>query len=82
LIEVLIYPNPVAETLNISGVGEGPEISEILISNFLGEKISEIKNENSLKEIQINFKNSKSGIYFLEVRFLNGNFVSRKIVKE
>lgn len=65
------YPNPVINELNMRA---NSEISEIIISNVLGQKMLRIS-PNSLNS-KINTENLNSGIYMVQVKAgdLNGTF--------
>ena len=71
-----VYPNPTEEKLMINS---DQTIQKITIFNLLGQQI---------KTFQVNFKSGKiniselsKGIYFLNLKFKNGNSISTKIFK-
>tara|TARA_B100000809_G_scaffold251920_1_gene285997 strand:- start:15719 stop:18316 length:2598 start_codon:yes stop_codon:yes gene_type:complete len=76
-IEFTVYPNPAQEQLWIKSK---QRIQEITIFNTLGQQI---------KTLQVNFKTGKininefsSGVYFLNLKLINGARVSTKIFKK
>ncbi|NVK52716.1 MAG: T9SS type A sorting domain-containing protein, partial [Flavobacteriaceae bacterium] len=61
-----VYPNPVRNTLHIKGQRT---IDKITITNLLGQKIIERKNDTI--SLEIDFSNLKSGLYLLKVQAEN-----------
>lgn len=57
-INLSIYPNPTSNTINIIG---GERMTNISISNMIGERIMEINNPTN----SINIESLESGVYFI-----------------
>ena len=64
--ELKVYPNPVSNVLYIKGQ---VRIEKITISNLLGQKVFERKNDSN--NVEIDFSNLKSGLYFVKVQAEN-----------
>lgn len=72
--EILLYPNPVAKSFNIS---HNKNVTLVTLSNALGNEIKRwTKNDPSY-----NVSELSSGVYFVNVYFKSGYKVSRKIIK-
>lgn len=71
---VSIYPNPVKETLNIS-LNKNSELKQVSVYTILNQYLF------SVKSIQINVNNLKSGIYFIEVETNAGKAI-KKFIKQ
>ncbi len=72
--KLFIYPNPTNDILNISGLPEN--FTEITLTDIIGNTILNLKNTN-----KINLSGLSNAVYFLKVKYLNGERVF-KIVKE
>lgn len=59
---VMVYPNPANDVLNIN---LGEEVSDVEIFNSLGQMVR--RYENISGEMQINVEDLKSGIYFVKI---------------
>jgi hypothetical protein len=77
-INLSIYPNPVADVLNLN-TGNAI-IQNIEIYNSFGQKVAEEKVENSTSNHSLNVTHLKFGIYFVTVETSMG-VVRKKIVK-
>ena len=71
--ELVIYPNPVSNILNIQN--QDGQISEISIFNMLGQQVLKTKNK------QIDVSNFKNGIYILKAKTSSRDVV-RRFVKQ
>jgi hypothetical protein len=75
LTEILIYPNPVTETLYMTNAKE--QIKSFVIHNIHGQKVKEVKNSNNSLDV----KSLAKGIYFLEIVTIKGKFTHKFIKK-
>lgn len=76
LNQVVIYPNPVQDNLNIASVEIG---SSIFIYDIQGRILEQ--QTVSTSEFKLDFHNLKSGVYFLEVQYENQK-IRKKIIKQ
>jgi hypothetical protein len=76
-IDFAVYPNPAKEKVTVNAK---QTIQEILIFNPLGQEIKRI-NVHS-KSIEISIRELHKGIYYIEVKLINGDRISTKIIKE
>lgn len=74
--EILIYPNPVSETLHLHSLNNY-EIKQITILNLCGKRI--IKEVDVSSSIQV--ENLDNGIYIIEVAYKNGRTYRAKFMK-
>jgi len=72
--ELVVYPNPVSDTLNIK-IPNGKIIKSFKIANILGETI--YVKENISNQNAIDVSNLSSGVYILSVNF--GNYTNEHI---
>ncbi len=72
-LEVVVYPNPVNDILNIETV---LDVKSIEIYNIQGQKVL------SASQKQINLSNLQSGVYVVKVEDFNNNITQKKIVKK
>ena len=76
-VDFAVYPNPAKGKLMVSSK---QIIREIIIFNPLGQ---EIKNVNvNLKSAEINISKLNKGIYFLNLKLINGAIISTRIIKK
>ena len=76
------YPNPFNPTTNISFTIQGEGLVNISIYNVIGEKVSELLNEEKQKgsyNIEFDGKNLTSGIYFYSMK-VNGFTSTKKMI--
>jgi hypothetical protein len=71
--EVLVYPNPLENTLIIDN--NGKIIESIIVYNQIGRKLLETHSTI------IDFSNLSGGIYFIRITFLNGEETTEKVIK-
>jgi len=74
LSDVLIYPNPVSDVLNVSSLST--TIKSIEIFNQLGQLVLGNSNQES-----IDISRLSQGVYFCKIKGENGNFGRKRIVK-
>ena len=72
-----VYPNPIADKLQISGL---PENGTAQLINLLGIQVLAIKSTARTEEVDVSALNP--GIYFLKVFDNNGNYEVRRLLKE
>jgi hypothetical protein len=77
-----IFPNPAAETINISLPKNSSESFVISISNILGEELLIMNSIASAKLLQIDFSAFAPGTYFVKVSDESGKSAINKIVKQ
>ena len=68
LANVLIYPNPATDILNISGL-EGT--GSIMVFNAVGQEMMIVPFNNS-ERMKLNLSELVSGVYFVQIRMENG----------
>jgi len=77
--KVSIYPNPVFDELFVENPNQ--TIYNIVIYNTLGQTIKEIKINNSLKLLSLDFSNVTKGIYIVKLIHKNGKTQMQRIIK-
>jgi len=83
-IDVLIYPNPAQETINISLNSSEPETAVITIYNQLGQRMgNEIPFNTTIgnKELSFDISSFKNGVYFLQIN-VDGKMLTNKFIKQ
>jgi hypothetical protein len=75
-VNFIVYPNPAEEKLMINSE---QTIQKIAIFNLLGQQIKTF--QVNFKSGEINVSELSKGIYFLNLKFKNGNSISTKIFK-
>lgn len=73
-VDVNIYPNPVADFVNIKSKAE---VNSISVFNSEGRKLSETYHEN-----RINLSSYSAGVYFLHIVLKDGTTFTHKIIKK
>ncbi len=71
---VQISPNPSKGIFNIDVPIQGYQVANIQVFNLLGDKIQDFENDST-----IDLSNSPSGIYFIAIRFDNGQLIANKV---
>ncbi|MBU1012643.1 MAG: T9SS type A sorting domain-containing protein [Bacteroidetes bacterium] len=74
LINMLLYPNPSIDKINIKSLHS--EIETVFIYNTLGEKLIQSTNTNF-----IDLRSLSRGIYFIVIKMRN-RYITRKVVKQ
>ncbi len=79
--ELIIYPNPAQDQINIIN-RNSLVIQKIELFSVLGQKVKTVKisNQTYLKEIEIG--DLKPGIYVLNILLGNGDILTKKMVKQ
>ena len=75
-IDLLVYPNPVRDILNIKSQ---KEIESVELTNMLGQTVIKSKELNDQK---LNVSSLTPGVYVLKVVFDNGNTQVVKVMKK
>jgi hypothetical protein len=78
--DLKIFPNPFADRLWLNANPSLPGISEILVLDARGEIVLE-QTAVQRTELSLNTGGLKPGVYFMKVRYLDGNSTTRKIVR-
>lgn len=78
--DILIYPNPASETINISV--SYPALTKIkyTFSDMLGQTVMEFSNFNKLNTIQV--QNLDKGIYFVNLEMIEGTIKTHIVTKK
>ena len=79
-LEVVVYPNPANEIINVASRASAAEPQKTSIVNLLGEEVlteTLITNNSTLKT-----DNLKSGVYFVTLTNQYGKSITKKIIKE
>jgi hypothetical protein len=79
LINVQIYPNPVASTLTVD-FGQAINLDVIELTDALGRIVQTFKNFNG-NQIQIDLAKESSGVYFLNLN-IDQNSKTLKVIKQ
>lgn len=74
--DVLLYPNPVRETLTLNGINES-EIEEIHVYSMLGKRVM----STNVPEKELNLQSITKGSYIIKIKTANGSII-RQILKE
>jgi len=75
--EIIVYPNPATEVVNVKGTGD---YTRIMIIDLPGSIIKDFKISNDL--VSINISDLRSGIYVMILYNQNGTAFKKKIVKK
>ncbi len=76
-VDFAVYPNPAKEKVMITSK---QIIREIILFNPLGQQIKKINVH--LKSAEINISSLNNGVYYLNLRLVNGASISTKIIKK
>lgn len=81
--ELLLYPNPVKETLNVVFTSRSSQEAVINIIDLRGAlvKSEKVNLRNNLNEISLNVSNLNAGIYFVQLS-TNEGVVTKKLIVE
>ena len=77
-INLSVYPNPVKEIMNVKSA---KSIRSISITNIAGQEVFKA-NLSSNKIARVNTSGLNSGIYFIKVITVDGEFSTKKIVRQ
>ena len=75
--EVDIFPNPTTKLININS--NSSPILEVKIFNIHGQLIQDYPYVTT-NSVNLNIENISKGLYFLQIKFMNGDSSTRKIV--
>ncbi len=78
-LDVVLYPNPVTETLNIRLPEVGAEHG--VLYNSFGQTIMQIEFSNNSKTTAIDLSQLTTGVYFVSFK-LNGKSITKRILKK
>lgn len=81
--ELLLYPNPVKETLNVVFTSKSNQEASINIIDLRGAiiKSEKVNLRSNLNEISLNVSNLNAGIYFVQLS-TNEGIVTKKLIVE
>jgi len=77
--ELLVYPNPVLDDLNIQFISGEPSAIQFDIVNLMGETEQSVYVHSSLNEYRIKVDHLKPGIYFIRKSELDHSVVTKFI---
>jgi len=75
---VSIFPNPTDGMLNI--LSPLDPITSVEVFDMRGRLVNS-ETYNSENSIQLNISNLKSSVYFVQIRTMNGNKLTKRVVK-
>ena len=77
LTEIKVYPNPFSSNIYLNS---NAHIKYVVIMNSIGQtmRLAEVKGS----EVMLNTSDLKNGIYFLKVIMINGNQITKKLIKQ
>ncbi|WP_156169010.1 T9SS type A sorting domain-containing protein [Kordia jejudonensis] len=78
LSNVVVYPNPTSDEVKIDLGTINLEVDTIALLDIHGKRSNVTLDKNNV----IQLKQRKSGIYFVKIRFKNGQTLLRKIIKK
>jgi hypothetical protein len=74
---ISFYPNPTSDYLKVQAVAL-EQIKGVSITNYKGQTVLESKNHTELEE-GLNVKSLPAGIYFVNLKYLNGTVDTKKV---
>lgn len=80
--DVLLYPNPVKDTLRVDLKNTNIEIADVQILDINGRLVSKKDYDTITEGLVYNVSMLKQGLYFLRLKFVDGTSLSRKLIKE
>lgn len=78
--DITIYPNPVSDIVNIDISAMNNEIQEMYLVSITGERLMDIKTNESV--IQADISHLNSGVYFVRMISDDSTIYSQKIIKK
>ena len=80
--QVSIFPNPARDEINIK-ITNNSVVKKMELFSILSSKVHQIKNIdfNSNKIQKIDVSNLKKGVYFLKLELMDGNTITKKLLK-
>ena len=76
--EVVVYPNPSAETITINTTHS---IETVTVFSMDGKQVATYKNPLTTNQFSVNVQNYLVGIYNLHIKTTNGNFSKKVIIR-
>ena len=76
--KIKLYPNPVYDVLKIQNT---ESVEQISVLDILGKTVMQFENKSKKRNAEINFKNTKKGIYILKFKTFDGTVFSKKVTK-
>lgn len=70
---VKVYPNPASSRINFELQHNNDATYDLIVFNFLGKRMDEIKNVNSKTTVELD--NYYSGLYIFQLRDKQGNLI-------
>ncbi|WP_196894117.1 DUF7619 domain-containing protein [Aureivirga marina] len=75
---IAVYPNPASNVIHISADNN---LKEVSIFNVLGNEVYRNSIENSTLKQSVSLENLTSGVYFIKVKSVKGNFLDKLIIR-
>lgn len=75
-IPLTIYPNPVIDKINLTGV---ENIGRVTIHSITGENVMTINQLSNTGVVDV--KSLQSGVYFVSINYINGKQLTEKFIK-
>ncbi len=80
--DVLLYPNPVSDEVNVQCLGQGSNLLRLSLVNTLGQVVRMMNApEENAGEMTLSLQSLPSGIYFLTIQ-IDDQIITKKIVKQ
>ncbi len=79
---IKIYPTPSIDNINIDFVQLNDAVEYVAFYNYLGNMLLNKEVQNHSLPLKFDISNFPSGVYFLSIKFENGNQITKKVVKE
>ncbi|PKP54154.1 MAG: laminin G [Bacteroidetes bacterium HGW-Bacteroidetes-1] len=76
---VRVYPNPANEVIYIESL-TSLQMKSFSLYTMDGRKLTTVQSENQISRVTLKIPGLDSGIYLLQISFLNGERISRKLV--
>lgn len=74
LQNVAVYPNPTSDFIMVTSQSS---IAQIEVYSYIGQLVKKNTNQN-----RIDISSLKTGIYFIKIKDINGNFATEKVLKK
>ena len=74
LQNVAVYPNPTSDFVMVTSQSS---IAQIEVYSYVGHLVKKIKNQD-----RIDISSLKTGLYFIKIKDINGNFATEKVLKK
>ncbi len=71
---VAVYPNPTSDFIMVTSQSS---IAQIEVYSHIGKLVKKNKNQN-----RIDISSLKTGLYFIKIKDINGNFATEKVLKK